>query len=246
MNRMTDKSVPKKAPHKRLRTASPRLRKGERHETIIAQLRHMIISGEIPAGSRIREQPLTEQLGVSRTPIREALRSLAMEGFIELLPNRGARVAIIDANEVEQIIDVIATLEGRAAVLACKNASDQQIAKVEMLQKKMRSQFERGDFSGYFETNQLIHQAIVEGSGNVTLLWTWNLLAARAARAKSLSHQHGWRWQSAMAEHEAMLTALKDRNGKVLANILVKHHRTGVRLVRELEGAQNPWAFQTR
>lgn len=236
---MTGKSVTTKAPHKRLRTTSPRLRKGERHETVIAELRQMIISGEIPAGSRIREQPLTEQLGVSRTPIREALRSLAMEGFIELLPNRGARVAIIDADEVEQIIDVIATLEARAAVLACKNACDEQIAKVEMLQMKMRTQYERGDFTGYFKTNQLIHQAIVEGSGNVTLLWTWNLLAARAARAKSLSHQHGWRWKSAMAEHEAMLMALKNRNGKALSSILVKHHRTGVRLVRELQGAQS-------
>jgi DNA-binding GntR family transcriptional regulator len=211
------------------------IRKGGRHEAMTAELRRMIISGEFPPGSRIREQPLTERFGVSRTPIREALRSLAIEGFVQLLPNRSAIVPEVNASDVAHIIDVIATIEARAAVLACENATRRDIEQIAKLQRATRQQFKRGDLSAYFATNQLIHGAIVKSSGNPMLLWTWNLLAARAQRAKSLSHRVETRWTSAMAEHEAMVVALTARDGKALANFLLKHHRTGVRLVQQME-----------
>ena len=208
--------------------------KGEKHNAITAQIRRMIIAGEFPAGSRIREQPLSEHLGVSRTPVRQALVSLATEGFVQLLPNRSAVVTEINADDVENIMDVIATLEARAAVLACEHATDREIKAVEQLQEKMRNQFKTDDFTGYFATNQLIHEAIVKSARNPVLLWTWQLVAARAQRAKSLSHRIEGRWEAAMAEHEAMIAALVARKGKQLANLLVKHHRIGVRLVRRM------------
>src|SRR6266567_4215499 len=105
-----------------------------------------------------------------------------------LLPNRSAVVTEIDLGEIEALFDVAATLEARAATLACARATDAEIAEIGALHYAMIAHFHRGELSRYFELNQLVHRKLVEAAGNAVLLWVWELVAVRVLRAKFLPH----------------------------------------------------------
>src|SRR5689334_15276811 len=94
--------------------------RGSLHERVIAGLRDMIVEGELAAGARIPERVLCERFAVSRTPLREALKALASEGLVELLPNRGARVTRLTEQDVEDMFQVMASLEALSGTLACE------------------------------------------------------------------------------------------------------------------------------
>ena len=99
------------------------------HDEVADRMRELIQSGEMEPKERINESELTERFGISRTPLREAIKILATEGLLELLPNRGARVASITEAELEDMIEVIAGLEATAGDLACRTVSDEETIK---------------------------------------------------------------------------------------------------------------------
>src|SRR6201998_4077287 len=101
------------------------------HDEILTRLRDHIVEGNTPDGGRIPERQLCEMLGISRTPLREALKVLAAEGLIELLPNRGARVQQVSERDLADLFDVMGGLEPTAGRLACENITDAEIAEVE-------------------------------------------------------------------------------------------------------------------
>src|SRR5499427_10913181 len=100
------------------------------HDEILAQLRNYIVEGNIPDGARIAERQLCEMLKISRTPLREALKVLAAEGLVDLLPNRGARVRPLNAHDISELFDLMGGLEGLAGRLACEKISDEAIEKI--------------------------------------------------------------------------------------------------------------------
>src|SRR5687767_15844078 len=116
--------------------AAPRLL----HETAVDRLRDMIVHGDLEAGIKLNERVLCETLGTSRTPLREALKYLASEGLVQLLPNRGAIVAPLEAERVKQIFAVMGALEALAGELACRNASDEAINEIRGLHYQMLAQ----------------------------------------------------------------------------------------------------------
>ena len=140
------------------------------HDEILTRLRDHIVEGNIPDGGRVPERQLCEMLGISRTPLREALKVLASEGLVELLPNRGARVRQLSEHDLGELFDVMGGLEGLAGRLACENITDAEIAEIERLHYEMYGFYLHRDMHGYFRVNQLIHQKIVEASRNATLL----------------------------------------------------------------------------
>src|ERR1700719_1570506 len=101
------------------------------HDEIRARLRDHIVEGSIPDGGRVPERQLCEMLGISRTPLREALKVLAAEGLVELLPNRGARVRALSEQDLAELFDVMSGLESLAGRLACENITDAEIAEIE-------------------------------------------------------------------------------------------------------------------
>ena len=107
------------------------------HDEILIRLRDHIVEGNIPDGGRIPERQLCEMLGISRTPLREALKVLASEGLVELLPNRGARVRQLSEHDLNELFDVMGGLEGLAGRLACENITDAGIAEIERLHYEM-------------------------------------------------------------------------------------------------------------
>jgi DNA-binding GntR family transcriptional regulator len=197
------------------------------HDEILTRLRDHIVEGNIADGGRVRERQLCEMLGISRTPLREALKVLAAEGLVELLPNRGARVRQLSEQMLAELFDVMGGLEALAGRLACENITDAEIAEIERLHYEMYGFYLHRDMHGYFRINQLIHQKIVEASRNATLLAAYANFAGRIRRVRYSANfaRQRERWGEAMREHESILEALRRRAGNELSDILFIHLR---------------------
>ena len=148
-------------------------------EEVAARLRDLITQGTIAPGTRINEVALCAKLGVSRTPLREAVRMLAGEGLVELVPARGAVVRKVTLKDVTDSLTVLRNLEGLAGELACSEASEEGIARVVTLHEAMMDRYAARDRMAYFKLNQAIHTAIVALSGNATLIWAHEAIQAR-------------------------------------------------------------------
>jgi DNA-binding GntR family transcriptional regulator len=123
------------------------------HEAIFLKLRALLVEGSIAPGSKLNERELAEQLNVSRTPIREAIRRLAADGLVELIANRGAIAIQLSRDDIIHTFDVIANLEGFSGELAAQNISDQTLIELEALQYEMMASYARRDLSSYYRLN---------------------------------------------------------------------------------------------
>jgi len=197
------------------------------HDETLSRLRDHIVEGNIPDGGRVPERQLCEMLGISRTPLREALKVLAAEGLVELLPNRGARVRQLSEHALAELFDVMGGLEALAGRLACEHITDAEIAEIERLHYEMYGYYLHRDMHGYFRINQLIHQKIVEASRNATLQGAYASFAGRIRRIRYSANfaRKRERWGEAMREHETILEALRRRAGSELSDLLFIHLR---------------------
>jgi DNA-binding GntR family transcriptional regulator len=193
------------------------------HETVTARLRDLIVEGHLPEGGRIVEKQLCEQLQVSRTPLREAFKVLAVEGLIEIQPNRGALVKRIEAREAREMLTVISRMEALAGELACSHATDAEIAGVRALHDRMMALFGRRERMQYFGANQQIHLEIVRIARNEVLRAMHAQLHARMKRIRFRGNDIPHNWAAAVADHERIIAALEARDGKRLAALLQQH-----------------------
>jgi len=197
------------------------------HGEILSRLRDFIVEGNIEDGARIPERRLCDLFGVSRTPLREALKVLASEGLVDLLPNRGARVRQLSASDLTELFDVMGGLEALAGRLACEKITDAEFAEIERLHHEMYSAYLKRDMHGYFHCNQLIHQHIVTSARNSALSATYASFAGQIRRVRYSANfvSKRDRWAEAMREHEGILDALRRRDGRELSEILFRHLR---------------------
>lgn len=186
-------------------------------------LRQMIFEGALEPGEKVREKLLTEQFGVSRTPLREALKVLAAEGLLELIPNRGAVITRQSPDELDEVFGVLAVLEGLAGELAAKAASDEDLARISEMTRQLRQSFDNADRPEYFRINQAIHKAILEAASNDTLARSHELLAYRAQRARYQANLTPERWRVAVEEHEAIAEALEARDADRCSALMRSH-----------------------
>jgi len=193
------------------------------HEEATDRLRDLIVQGRLVPGVRLNERLLTAQLGVSRTPLREAFKVLATEGLVELLPNRGAIVSEIDPVRLAETLAVMGALEALAGEFACLNASDGQINEIRSLHQEMLANHARGDLAGYFKFNQAIHLKIVKYSGNAVLFNTYRQLNANVRRARYMANLSQERWDAAVREHGEILEALAARDVIRIKALLADH-----------------------
>lgn len=208
------------------------------HDGVAARLRDMIVEGELPPGARITERVLCERLAVSRTPLREAIKILANEGLLTLLPNRGARVTAISLAEADDTMYLLSVLEGTAGELACARITAPEIAAIEALHGRMVAHYRRGERMEYFKVNQSIHAALIAASGNQALVWAHGRLGARMRRMRYVGNLRSSRWDDAVREHEHIVEALARRDGPLLGQVLRSHLLGGWRVVRELLRAE--------
>lgn len=195
-------------------------------------LKRMIVDGELAMGERVPEKALTERFGVSRTPLREALKVLAAEGFVDLVPNRGARVSQLSRTELEDGFPVLASLEGLAGELACARATDAEIAEIAALTHTMREHYDAEALEDYFRLNQAIHVAIMDAARSPTLAQTHSALAQRLRAARYAANISRERWTLAMNEHEDILAHLEARDAAKLGQALRQHIENKVAIAR--------------
>ena len=193
------------------------------HEELVERLRDIILEGGLEAGAKVPERALCERLGVSRTPMREALKVLAADKLITLVPNRGAVVRGLTREDIDELFPVIGALESLAGELACARISDAEIDAVDALHRDMLVHYRAGRLADYFRRNQQIHEAIVTASANTVLIEQYRALSTPLRRARFVANLSGERWAEAVGEHEAMLAALKTRDGVRLSAILKSH-----------------------
>jgi DNA-binding GntR family transcriptional regulator len=193
------------------------------HEALVSRVRDMIVEGRLPPGSRVHEGNLGRELGVSRTPLREALKFLASEGLLELSPGRGAVVRRFSPKEIRDSLAVIGLLEAEAGRLVCKNATDAEVAELFELHARMLEKYAARDRLPYFKLNQAIHSAFLRLSGNEALVHVHGMLQARLRRIRYVGHEGPQKWADAVADHEEMMAALRERDAEGLARALSQH-----------------------
>ena len=193
------------------------------HDQVAARLRTMLVEGQIAPGAKLNERELCEQLRVSRTPLREAIKLLAAEGLVDLLPNRGAVAVKLTEADVLNTFEVLAMLEGMSGELAAQRISDGELAELRALHYEMMACFARRDLSGYYRINARIHAAINDAAKNPVLTSTYRSINARVQSLRFRTNQNEAKWKSAVAEHERMLEALTARDAAALRKVLVEH-----------------------
>lgn len=203
-------------------------RKGRLHLEVARLLRARVLSGELPPGTRLREVQLCSELGVSRTPLREAFRTLAAEGLVDLLPNRSVVVSELHAPDIEHLLVVFANLEALAAELACKNVTDAQVAEMGRMLSQMVDFYEHGERTKYLEVNFRIHRMTLDIAANPVLFNVWQALVPRVERARALPNLDPKRWTAALFEHSKMFAALAARDSALLARLTRDHFLNGL------------------
>ena len=210
------------------------------HADIVSQLRDFIVEEHLPPGSRIPERELCEKFGISRTPLREALKVIAAEGLIELLPNRGARVRQFSEADIRNLFEVLSGLDFVAGRLACARITDDAIAAIEKLHLEMYTHYLRRELADYFRINQKIHQAIIDAAANALLSANYanlNSIVRRLRYSANLVHRD--RLGDAMREHEQIVDALKRRSADELGLLMFQHMQGKCEAVCEyLQGQQ--------
>ncbi len=215
------------------------------HDDLVERLRELIVESVLEPGARVPERELCERFEVSRTPLREALKVLASEGLLELLPRRGAQVTRLTAADLDEMFPVMGALEALAGELACAEITEVELAEVRALHYQMVLHATRGELPEYFRLNQRIHEAIMAAARNPTLARLYRGLAGRVRRARYLANMSRPRWDQAVAEHEAILAALESRDGVALGQVLKTHLRNKCETVKESFLAQTRQGAQS-
>ncbi len=193
------------------------------HEELVTRLRQAIVEGALEPDAKVPERELCENLGVSRTPLREALKVLANEGLVVLQSNRGARISKVTMEELEDAFPVIAVLEGLAGELACASATDKEISHIVARHHDMFRYYEAGDRSAYFQANRDIHAALMAAARNPVLAQHYAMLSSRVERARLLANVSDSRWAEAVEEHREIVKAVEARDGPRLSALLRAH-----------------------
>ncbi len=191
-------------------------------------LRELILLEKLAPGTPVPERDLAEGLGVSRTPLKDALRILEVEGLIEYGPTRRPRVADPSLDEIEQNVLVLSALESLAGELACSSASDKQISEIKNLDRSMRDLPANSSALEFFHLDMEFHASIVAASRNEPLAQTHKQYNARLWRARFMSSRQQDRRENTLAEHAAITKALVLRDATATAKQLRKHLKSTI------------------
>jgi DNA-binding GntR family transcriptional regulator len=214
-------------------------------DRLAGAIQNRVLSGDVPVGSRLRQEALAEEFGVSRTPVREALRKLQATGLVELLPNRGAVVRGPSAREIREAYEVRAELEGLAAELAAGRISDRDLLRLREAQALFRKSVETliarrarrpqpwKDESVWVQANDLFHQAILDAAGNERLSDTIADLHRSFPRDLTWAalSQSSRLLEENVEQHEAILEAIERRDPVEARQRMIEHVRSAGELV---------------
>lgn len=204
-------------------------------------LRGKILSGELPPQTRIKEQDVAVQLGVSRTPVREALARLKSEGFIESFPRRGAVVAGVELDEIDEIYQIRAALERLVAARACERVTEAEIVEMDRLLCCAETELTRGDPRAAGKYTLQFHAYLNRCSRSPRLAEMLRSLEERLGAFRNRSMHQPGRAEGAMRQHRAILEALRRRNVPEMQRWVEEHAERGrvSAISAELEAARS-------
>jgi DNA-binding GntR family transcriptional regulator len=194
-------------------------------QRVANRLRELLVRGELEPGSKLNERELCEQLGVSRTPLREAIRLLVAEGLVVLDPGRGAFTPTWSKDDISNTFELLGALEGLAGELAAQRITTQELAELTALQHEMQAAYERRDLPAYYQLNAQAHDLLSNAAGNPVLRETWKQVNGRMHALRFRSNQDEAKWVKALDEHAQILAALKARDGAAARQLLEQHLR---------------------
>lgn len=181
-------------------------------DVVFNTLRQAILKGELEPGERLMEIQLAGRLGVSRTPIREAIRKLELEGLVLMIPRKGAEVAKISEKSLRDVLEVRRSLEELAIELACQRMTGDEVEKLEQAQKAFREAVNHGEAMTIAESDEGYHDVIYYGTGNARLVQILNNLREQMYRYRLEYIKDADKRQVLLVEHEKILKAIKGRH----------------------------------
>lgn len=192
-------------------------------EVVFNTLRQAILRGELKPGERLMEIALAEKLGVSRTPIREAMRKLELEGLVVMIPRRGAQVANITEKDLNDVLEVRITLENLAIEKACSNMTEEDIRALEAAAKEFEHTFEDGDLVKMAEADVNFHEAIYRAADNERLMQVLNNLREQIYRYRVEYLKEEETRKLLVKEHDEIYEAIRNRDVKTAQEISYQH-----------------------
>lgn len=197
------------------------------YEQVAERLRTRIFAHELAPGAWIDEQVIASEYGISRTPLREALKVLASEGLVTLKPRRGCYVTELSEQDLDEIFPVMAMLEGRCALEATRKAGDENIRHLAEIHAELEHHAAVNDADRFFEANQRFHDTLQELAGN---RWLRQLVEEtrkfiKLTRRDSLNPQG--RLKQSLAEHRNILAAVQQRNAEEAGRLMHDHILAG-------------------
>jgi len=196
------------------------------------KLRELILLEKLPPGMHIPERDLAEALGISRTPMREALRTLAIEGLVEFTATRRSRVANPSVKELHNSMTVLAALEGLGGELACAVATDEQIASIVDLNQKMIDCTNTFSAINFFKTDMTFHSSIISATHNQALIDTHRQYNAKLWRARFMSSKRKQGRAKTLQQHQNITSALIARNASEMALAMRGHIETAIDILK--------------
>ncbi len=176
-------------------------------------------------GERVSEPDLADRFGISRTPIREAFRQLESEGYLQVVPRKGAVVASLSERDIEEFYAIKIILEGFAARMAAEKLSDKDIERLEAINERLEAIVKEGDVKKFFRVHNEFHEVFIKAAGNEKLYDMINQLVMKFSRLRLASLSQPGRMEISVEEHRNMIEAFRNHDGKK-ADSLVRHAAT--------------------
>jgi len=209
----------------------------ERHQTlrekILETIREAILKGNLKPGEKVAEPELAERFGISRTPIREAFRQLESEGYLTVVPRKGAVVAALSERDVQEFYAIKSILEGYAAELAATNLTEKELDKLAAVNNKLRQLAAEGDTRAFFRVHSEFHEIFIKAASNSKLSELIQQLGLKFTRLRMASLAVPGRMDISVAEHDNLLQAFRNRDGKAAEALVKKTAAIGGKVLLE-------------
>lgn len=192
-------------------------------EVVTETLREAIVSGVLKPGERLMEIQLAEELGVSRTPVRESIRKLELEGFVVMVPRRGTYVADLSIKDINEVYEIRTVLDVLAAGLAAERITEEELEQLERLLVQISEYVEQNNVEKLIETDSLFHDVLYRASRNDRLVGIINNLREQFTRFRSISMQYPGRMKNTVEEHTRLVEAIAQRNPELAQQIAREH-----------------------
>ena len=210
----------------------------EKHQTlrekILETIRDAILKGSLKPGEKVAEPELAERFGISRTPIREAFRQLESEGYLTVIPRKGAVVAALSEKDVDEFYAIKSILEGYAAELAATRLSQKEIEKLQAINEKLRNLAAEGDVKNFYRAHNEFHDLFIKAADNQKLAELIQQLGMKFLRLRMASLSAPGRMNISVAEHERLIEAFKMQDGHLAESLVKKTAAIGGRVLLEM------------